>query len=238
MSENEDKTKVDEEVTNPVVPEVANNVIPETPAEVTTKPEFDEEVWGKPEGEVQRSVLQTLHDAGVAPTEAKALLWDAVEQGDITKIDRDTLVEKVGKAQATLIMTGVKQVIADIEGRKTEVTGYTVAAAGTADNWKKAAAWAVKTIPAAELDEIRADLDAGGRRAKYATKELVDRYNADPGNTTLGKTPVDATQGGGKGEVGITRREAGARMIRLRPGDTSGADEIRRLRSLGVKQGL
>lgn len=205
------------------------------------KGELDTSIWGEHEDEVTVSVMTTLQDAGVTPTDAKALLWDAVEAGDPTKIDRDALVEKVGKAQATLIMAGITNITERNNKKLAEVLDISHKAAGGPDNWKKAASWALKGIPEGDLAEYRDMLEKGGKAATFAAGEIVKAYNADPKNTALsaGDALVPDTKASAKVE-GITLRQYGERLIQLERKGASQAEfnALRAQRAAGKKQGI
>ena len=204
--------------------------------------ELDTSVWGDSGDEVGNSVLQTLQNSGVSTEEAKALLWDAVEAGDPTKVDRDALVEKVGKAKATLIMAGIENVTSRNNAKIAEVTKVANETAGGEANWKKASAWAVKNLGADELDELRNMLDKGGRQAKFAAGEIVARYNDDPKNTALtaGKGQVKPDGKGGNAVQPISRREYGEQLDKLhrRRGTPAEFAALKAQRQAGIKAGI
>lgn len=204
--------------------------------------ELDTSVWGDTGDEVGNSVLQTLQNSGVSTEEAKALLWDAVEAGDPTKVDRDTLVEKVGKAKATLIMAGIENVTSRNNAKIAEVTKVANETAGGEANWKKASAWAVKNLAADELDELRNMLDKGGRQAKFAAGEIVARYNDDPKNTALqaGSKQVQPDGKAGKAIEPMTRRDYGIALDKLhrRGGTPTEFAALKAQRQAGIKAGI
>ena len=209
------------------------------------EPELDTSVWGDGEGDdVTVSLLTTLQNSGVKPEEAKALLFDAIQQGDPTKVDRDALVEKVGKHKATLIMAGVENVTARIQDQIKQTTEVVFTAAGGKDNWDKARTWAQKGIAESELNEYRDMISKGGKQAEFAVAQIVKAYNADPKNTSLNaKATTIVGDGGGKADPrkGISRNEYYTRMEKLhRRGRPSQAQvaELKELRKLGKKQGL
>ena len=211
-------------------------------ANESDEPELDTSVWGDAGDDVANSVLQTLQNSGVSTDEAKALLWDAVESGDPAKIDRDALVEKVGKAKATLIMAGVENVISRNNEKIAEVSKIAHESAGGPDNWAKAAKWAVAKLPEKELNELRDMLDKGGRQAKFAANEIVARYNSDPKNTALtaGKAQVTPDGKAAPAVKPITRREYGIALERLyRKGGTPAEFKaLHAQRNAGKKQGI
>ena len=204
--------------------------------------DLDTSVWGDTGDEVGNSVLQTLQNSGVSTEEAKALLWDAVESGDPTKVDRDALVEKVGKAKATLIMAGIENVTGKNNAKIAEVTKVANDTAGGKENWKKASAWAAKALPGDELDELRNMLDKGGRQAKFAVGEIVARYNDDPKNTALqaGTKQVQPDGKAGKAVEPMSRRDYGNALDKLhrRRGTHAEFAALKAQRQAGIKAGI
>lgn len=203
---------------------------------------LDTKVWGDAGSDVANSVLETLQNSGVKPDEAKALLWDAVQTGDPSKIDRDALVEKVGKAKATLIMAGVNGVIRDNKERLEAVQKVTFDVAGGEANWKTAAAWAVKNIPENDLEELRGMLDKGGRSAKVAAQEIIEKYNGDSRNTSLnkGKTITPGGKPSTKVENPLSRAQYGAELDRAhnRRAGPSEFAALKARRDAGKKLGI
>ena len=214
---------------------------PEEP-EGPEEPELDTSVWGDAGDDIANSVLQTLQNSGVTTEEAKALLWDAVQNGDPARIDRDALVEKVGKAKATLIMAGVENVISRNNQKIAEVSRIAHESAGGPENWAKAAQWAVSALPEKELNELRDLLDKGGQPARFAAGEIVARFNADPKNTALtaGTAQVKPDGKAPPAVKPITRREYGIALDRLhRKGGTPAEFKaLRAQRDAGKKQGI
>lgn len=202
--------------------------------------DLDTSVWGDSGNEIANSVLQTLQNSGVTPTDAKALLWDAVEKGDPALVDRDALVEKVGKAKATLIMAGVENVVYQNAKAVAEVTSIATEAAGGEANWNKAREWAKKNIPAKELEELRVMFDRGGRQAKFAAQDIVDRYNSDEKNTSLNTSKQITPSGkGGTTVKPLSRREYGIALSKLgiNASEAERASLLQR-RKLGKQQGI
>lgn len=166
-------------------------------AEAETKP-LDTSVWGSTGNEVGDSVLELLQNSGMQPTDAKAILFDAVQAGDPTKIDRDALIEKVGKAKATLILAGVENYVSQTKATAQTILTAVHEATGGEQNWNTIRDWAVKNVPEAERAEYRDMIDAGGAKARFAAAELASRYNADPKNTTLTTAKTTEIIGDGK----------------------------------------
>lgn len=205
--------------------------------------ELDTEVWGDPgNDEVGKSTLTLIQNSGMTPETALELFGKAREQMDPSLVDRDKLIEAVGKTKATLIMAGFETVTSREKARVAEVTKVVHDAAGGEENWKKATKWAVAKMDAAELDELRAMIDKGGRQATFAAAEIVNRYNSDPKNTALaaGKGQVTPDTKAPTTVKGITRREYGEQLDRLyRRGATEAEfNALRAQRNAGKKQGI
>ena len=205
--------------------------------------ELDTAVWGDPgNDEVGRSTLTLIQNSGLTPETALELFGKAREQMDPSLVDRDKLVEAVGKTKATLIMAGFETVTTREKARFAEVTKIAHDAAGGEDNWKKATKWATAKLDADELDELRTMLDKGGRQANFAAAEIVNRYNSDPKNTALsaGKGQVTPDTKSTATVKGITRREYGDQLDRLyRRGATEAEfNALRAQRNAGKKQGI
>lgn len=210
-------------------------------AEEVETGEFDTDVWGTTGDEAGDSVLQLLHESGVEVDTAKALLFDAVQAGKPEDIDRDALVEKVGKVKATLIMAGIENFV----GKRSEATAKAVAAvheaAGGKEAWETMLPWVSKAIPEEELSEYRDMIDAGGVKAKLAVGELVKRYNADPKNERLSKKEVVGDNTVKAVEPGLTQRQYGDQLVALnRAGKATPEARAKLLaaRNRGKKQGI
>lgn len=212
------------------------------PEEDPKAAELDTTVWGDAGDEVANSVLTTLQNSGVTPETAKALLWDAVESGDPTKVDRDALVEAVGKSQATLVMAGIENVTSRNNAKIAEVVGIANKAAGSPEGWDKARTWAKANLPKDDLEEYTTMLDGGGEKAAYAAGRIVSRYNADPKNTSLdaGKDTIEPDNKGKPTVEGITRRQYGELLDRAhRRGATQAEfNSLRAQRQAGIAKGL
>ena len=220
----------------------AENYTAEDTEDTEGEEKLDTTVWGDAEDDVANSVLLTLQNSGVSPEVAKALLWDAVAEGDPTKVDRDALVECVGKANATLIMAGVENVTTRNNAVVAEITAAAHKAAGGEANWNKAVSWARNALTEEELEDFRALLDRGGKQADFAVKEIINRYNSDSRNTALkaGSGQVKADSKAGAGIKGISRREYGELLDKLyRTGGTEAQyNALRAQRAAGKKQGI
>ncbi len=157
----------------------------EPEAESADAAPYDSSVWGDTGSDVGNSVLGMLEESGISTEDAKALMFDAVMEGDITKIDVDALADKVGKNAANIIMSGAKTFIAESAVKTAAIVSEVHTAVGGKDNWDAASKWASTNIPEATLAEYRPMIDKGGPSARFAAAEILAAYNADGNNSTL-----------------------------------------------------
>lgn len=188
--------------------------------------ELDTDVWGSTGDQVADSVLQMLQNADVSPDEAKALLFDAVKEGDLSKIDRDALTAKVGEAKASLIMAGVENFVGRQASKNEGIIKEVEKAAGGAENWKTMAAWGKANIPEADLIEYRTMIDNGGAQARFAAGEIATRYNADEKNTSLSTdTTTPSLEGDGGPGASARKTTRNEYVAELTKAHRSGASD-------------
>ena len=201
---------------------------------------LDTTVWGDTGSEVGNSTLTLLQNADVSTEEAKALLYDAVVAGDISKIDQEALEAKVGKAKATLILTGVKGFIQETADKNAAIKEVVYDAAGGEDTWNTLTDWAKASNT--DISEYASMIDAGGAQARFAVQEITGLYNADPKNTaiTAGTKRVEPSRGGAAPAVKpITRAEFVEQLDAAHAaGDQKAVDRIKAARKAGRAQGI
>lgn len=212
------------------------------PADAATDAPLDTEVWGDSGSDVGNSVLGILQNSGVSTEDAKALLYDAVQAGDVTQIDKAALADKVGKHAAEIILTGTKAFIAETAAKTAEAVKAVHAAAGSKDNWDKASAWASKNIPEDALAEYRPMIDHGGAQARFAVSEIIAAYNKAPQNSSISTTStrVEATSTSPPARTAMSRAEYVAALDKAHRKGASNKEiaTIQAARLLGRKQGL
>ena len=205
-------------------------------------PEFDESIWGTTGSEVGDSVLRLLNDGGVDPDQAKSLMYDAIQDGRPEDIDRDALVEKVGKDRATLIMAGVNNFVNARASAQAAQVAAVYKAAGSRENWETMLPW-VNSLPAEQAAEYSGLIDQGGLQAKLAVQDLVVKYNADPKTKSLAATEIvgDASAGA-KGRVdGISQSEYGRQLLILNKRNIAtpaALQDLKARRAAGKKAGI
>ena len=183
---------------------------------------LDIETWGSTGHEGGDAVLGLMQNAGVTPDEAKALLFDAVTAGDLSKIDRTALEAKIGKDKTVLVLAGAKSFLEDKAAKNALIVKDIKGVAGGEENWQKVAAWAKAgggSISDDQMSEYIGMIDNGGAQARFAASELVSAYNADDKNTTLtaqGAAPViEGDTSNTPGGRSLTRNEYAAEVAKL-----------------------
>lgn len=238
--EADDKAKADEGKTPEEL--AAEKEAAEAAAKEADEPaEFDATVWGDTGSEVGNSVLQVLSDSGVDVDVAKSLLFDAVQAGDPSSIDKDALIEKVGKANANLVMAGVENYVRDAKEATDKIITSIHDAAGGKEAWDTMSPWINKNVSAEDLAEYRPMLDAGGKQASFAVSELRALYNADPKNEKLGGRTLEGSNTKQVVEPGISRREYGDKLNVLHRTNKATPEAravLKAARARGVAQGL
>lgn len=162
--------------------------------------ELDTEKWGTTGDEVGDSVLALLQNADLSVDDAKSLMYDAMVAGDVSKINKDALIEKVGKAKANLILAGAENFATRTAARSQSIIADVHGAVGGEDNWNTVREWANTSLTPDQLADYRDLVNAGGTKARFAAQEMLSAYNADAKNTslntageTLPDTPAQST---------------------------------------------
>ena len=200
------------------------------------------EAWGDTGSEVGNDVLGMLQESGISTADAKALLFDAVQSGDMTKIDRAALEEKVGKHAASIILRGTETFVKEQKIKVDAIIADVHTAAGGSEQWGKVSSWASKNVPEADLAEYRPMIDKGGAAARFAVAEIMGRYNADANNTTLtiNNPRAEATSVSPPASTATTRAEYVAALEKAHRRGASPKEiaAIQAQRNAGRKQGI
>ena len=223
--------------------------VAEAPAEATeeapveeTDTVLDTDVWGDSGSEVGNSVLGMLQDSGVSTEDAKALMYDAIQAGDVSMIDQAALADKVGKNAAAIILSGTKSFIAENAAKNEVAIKEVHTAAGGKDNWDAVATWASGSLPESELAEYRPMIDKGGASARFAVSEIMAAYNNAPANSSIvTNTPrVEATSTSPPARTAMSRAEYVAALDKAHRKGASNKEiaTIQAARMIGRKQGL
>ncbi|QIG67214.1 putative scaffolding protein [Rhizobium phage RHEph15] len=201
--------------------------------------------WEDPSAQ---AAVELLKEAGVTPAEAAGIFDEAVKNNDPRLIDVKKLEAKVGKAKALLIMNGVQ----DYHRRTTVEHEKTVQEVkqvfGGDQGWETVKTWAQareKVDPAfkKELDDIRADLNKGGRTARAAAKDLLAVYNGDSNTKGLGAVTQKLVKGDGTpAPVGgpLSRADYNTELKKAYANGATKAviDQLNARRQAGMKAGI
>jgi hypothetical protein len=203
---------------------------------------LDKSVWGTTNDEVGDSVLTLLQNSGLTVDEAKAMMFDAVQAGDVTKLDRAALAEKVGKEKATLILAGAENFITRSAAKAATIVKEVHNTVGGEANWSAITGWATKNVAEGDLATYRSMIDAGGAQARFAASELKALYNADSKNTTLGAANAELKGDSGSPQQGrqLTKAQYVAELEAAHRGNPSPAviNEINAARARGRAAGI
>lgn len=157
--------------------------------------------------EAADAAVTLLKDAGVTPAEADAFFKEAVETGDINKIDIAGLTAKVGKEKANLILLGAK----DFYNRNLASVQESVKAVhdimGGEDNWNTVVTWARKQAQGSkefdgQMQEFNKMFNLSKSAATLAARELRTLYEKGSGNKSLGNSIVHGDHTGAGGQLG------------------------------------
>jgi len=197
------ETPTEETTTEPVKePGNSDELLPEPkdeePSEEETKPEDKEEKDG---GDEDKEVIQweatgdsnldavydLMADAGMKPGDEAGIFDKALETGDMNQVDIALLIEKVGKARATLIMAGATQYYEGTYKAIQESKTKAFDAVGGEQNWNLIREWANEKAGSdtgfnSDLNEMRDMINKGGRSTMAAVNELKGLYEADKGS--------------------------------------------------------
>lgn len=203
---------------------------------------LDTDVWGTTGDEVGDAALTLIQNAGLTTDEAKAFLFDAVTEGDITKVDKDALTEKVGKDKATLILAGVENYVARSKAKAETIVQECHTAVGGEDNWNAVTTWAKENVSSEDMADYVDLIDAGGAKARFAAQELAARYNGDAKNTTLNADTAEIV-GDSKAQTSARAISKAAYVAELEAAHASGAseaviNEINAARARGRAKGI
>lgn len=199
------------------------------------------DVWGSTGDEVGDSVLQMLQNAEMSPEDAKAMMYDAIKAGDPTKIDKEALIEKVGKAKANLIMAGIENFVTKNTADTAAIVATVHEAVGGKENWDKVIPWANKHMDKDVLADYAEMIDAGGAKAKFASKEMLQAYNNFKGNTSLSGVTIEGdspSNSVGTTETMTRAQATEAKIIAMRKGDHAELARIQRIRRASRAKGI
>lgn len=153
------------------------------------------------------AVVATLKKTGISVQDAETLLLEGLKDGDITKIDKQALIDKIGKAEAELVYTGVNSFLTAQKAKGDAIIAELDTVFGGEVNRKTVTEWAAKNMPDQQRLELAELIDAGGEKAAYAAQRLLHAYNADDKNSSLGGVQLDPEYQGKDSIEPLSRRQ-------------------------------
>ncbi len=193
-----------------------------------------------------RQVVKTLVDSEIPVEVTNEIFGDAVESMDLTKVNRELLVEKVGEDKATQIMLMAENYMtktyAAFDAHKKAAYELT----GGQENYEAMSAWAeekAKSDPefAKEMAEIRALVDTGSTKAIVAgVKDLYSAYTNDPDTTVEADLLTGDKKNSDSGIKPISRLQYG-QMVEKANNNGTYEQERKKLwamRQEGIKQNI
>lgn len=226
----DDQTPADVPVDDPTPTEEPNDAPAEEPKEEPTdEPAEEPKDDGEPdepedepdlsyndyEDPALRQAVKILKDAKVPVEVTNKVFGEAVETGDLSKIDVELLKKSVGddQAEAIMVMAGSYFNTTFTGFSNQQKAAYEIT--GGEENYtamKEYAAEREKTDPefAKEMKEIRALVDTGSEKAiKAAVTDLFNTYKNDPNTTIEADLMVGDSKGGNSGIKPLSRLEHG-----------------------------
>lgn len=137
-----------------------------------------------------QSVVNLLNAAGVKAKEANAFFAKALETGNPKDVDWGAIEARIGKDQANLAKIGFNDYYQRVYSKNVANKAAVLEVVGGDKNWNKMVKWAQgregsDPAFAAELEDIRAGIAAGGKNAKRAAEDLIALYEGDSKNSGL-----------------------------------------------------
>ncbi len=219
----------------------------DTPQEDEPKEETDlRSEYNEYDNPALKQVVNIMVDAELPVAEANAIFAEAAETGDLSKINKAALVEKLGQDKADVVLVLAESYynteFSSMKAIKDEVHKLV----GGEDNFTNMSKWAndkAATDPAFAKDfsELKAMFDSKQPRAiNAAAKELFELYKQDPGTTITASLEVGDAAVGSAGVEPMTRREYTEAVAKAHRNGTYEAERasLWARRSAGQRKGI
>lgn len=193
-----------------------------------------------------KQAVEVLKELEIPVEEANKIFAEAVETGDLTKIDRDALVEKCGKDKADLVLVLAESYYNKTFARFQEIEKEAHKLTDGKENFDAMRKWAQEKEAndaefAQDLAAFRKIFDSENPRAiKMAVTELYSMYTADPDTTVTANLETGDRAAGGESIEPLSRREYGDLVQRAHRNGTYEQDKalLWKRREAGMKQGM
>lgn len=152
--------------------------------------ETDAAGWMETDNPSLQASLNLMKAAGLSPSEAGEFFNEALDTGDLGKVDQEALTARVGKDNAELILSGVTKYSTDQSAEVLAKVNAIQAEVGGKDNWAEMVKWSKAAARAdenvkAELTELQTMMNGSEMQGKLAARRMLEMYNGDKKNTTL-----------------------------------------------------
>lgn len=179
--EGEEETKEDEET------ETKDEESEEDESEESE--EESEAEYNEYEHPALKQAVNLLKDAEVSVEDANSIFQEAVDSGDLSKINKDKLVELVGEEKSDVILVLAESYYTTQFSEFKAVLDEAHKIAGGEETYNAMKDWAAEKATsdpefAKDMQEFRSMIDSGNPRAvRAAVRELFDIYKQDPDTT-------------------------------------------------------
>lgn len=159
-----------------------------------------------------QEAINILVEANISAEQSNAFFIEAAETGDLSKIDRDGLIEAVGADRAKRILAFVEGYYAGPFQEIAKLKADVYDMVGGEDAYNAMRDWAhtkeeTDSAFRSDLSELRDMLNSGSPRlVKAAARELFDMYTADP-DTSLGAALTSGDSTGSDPAAPLSRQE-------------------------------
>ena len=156
--------------------------------------ETDAAGWMETDNASLQASLNLMKAAGLSPSEAGEFFNEALDTGDLGKVDQDALTARVGKDNAALILSGVTKYSTDQSAEVLAKVNAIQETVGGKENWAEMVKWSKSAARAdetvkAELTELQTMMNGSEMQGKLAAQRMMEMYNGDKKNSTL-RTPA------------------------------------------------
>ena len=135
------------------------------------------------------AAVEMLREKGIDAKESASWFKAVLESGDINKMDIAAMEAKLGKNQAQLVATAVKDYYTRQMQSIQTTTKAVAEVLGGQESLKKVQTWVGTMSPehasAKQVADLIAMMDRGEYSAKVAAKELKALFESDPNNKSL-----------------------------------------------------
>lgn len=147
--------------------------------------------WMTTDSKEFNASIDLMRKSGMTPGETSEIFDAAINSNDLSKIDRATLVEKIGEDKAALVIAGFTQWSGQEGAAVLEQAKAIHDTVGGPENFAEMVTWARAKAQGdeaftKEINDLTEMMNGNPTQGKLAATEFQRMYNADATNTTLG----------------------------------------------------